>query len=389
MRSLLFWCESSGNALLFLVLLGLSIGGQFPEVHAGPGGDCVTCHADVWRDIQSKRYIHRPVAKGDCKYCHVAVETERNQGATYKDRIKWVARGYNPGKEHWLEFDDARRGATLLVEARYGKSEVLKEFSLPAFDELEEFPGNDTLPPKIGDVRLVDVEKGIFVSATIAWETDKPADSQVYYGLDRPEQASLKDQLLVTNHVVALMGVKPGKTYKYKVVSVDEAGNRSESPVKTLLVEVSAPGRLEKPKFLDETEPEIKVRNYRRGKKCLVIVNAGQAVTVRLGVLPKKYAEEGREDDGPKVVRHAVMNSPMVTNIGVCYTCHVEYQKILSHPINVYPKPGMIIPPEYATLPDGRISCMSCHATHASNIEFRVIKASKKELCRGCHQDMQ
>lgn len=383
------WYDLGGKVFLSMVMGFWFVKVCIAADPAKSGEDCISCHSDVWRDIQNKRYVHKPVGKGDCKYCHIAVQKEQeSRGKVYQDKIKWVAKGNNPGRDHWLEFSDAKRGATLLVEARSGSRLKVKEYPLPAFDELEELSLSNQGPPAISNVRLLEATRGIFVSATIAWETDVPADSQVFYGLDKLDHSSMLDRQAVTNHAVVLTGVQPGKTYKYKVVSLGVAGTRSESAINSATIEVAAVKRQEQAGRPDGSEPEIKVRCYRRGDRTLAVISADREVVVQLGILPKKYGDE-RSGDEPRVVRHLPTNSPTETNIGVCYTCHVEYQKILTHPINVYPRPGMTIPPEYATLPDGRISCMSCHATHASNLEFRLIKANKRDLCRGCHQDMQ
>lgn len=379
-----------GVKILFvLVLACLFPQGDVSANSAKSEEDCIACHSDVWQALKSKMYTHRPDSGGDCKYCHVPDREGRGKESdTYQDKIQWVARGVSPGREHWLEFEGAKREATLLVEARSGSSFKVKELPLPALDELEELSTSTLLPPTISNVRLLEVTKGVFVSATIAWETDIPADSQVFYGVDKLDQSSMLDRQPVTNHVVLLTGVYPGKTYKYKVVSVDLAGNRVESAIKSVNIEVSGPVKKEPLAQFSGSDPEVKVRLYRRGKNCFVVVSAEHAVSVKLGIMPKKYVGVSSGEQ-PRVIRHLPLNPQEVTSIGICYTCHVDYKKILSHPINVYPKRGMIIPPEYTTLSDGRISCMSCHANHASNIEFRLIKDRKEELCRGCHQNIR
>jgi predicted CXXCH cytochrome family protein len=377
-----------GKMVYVLILSFLFAQGNVFATTAKSVEDCIDCHADVWRDLSGKTYVHRPEGNGDCKYCHVPVrEGIEKGGKAYLDNIKWVARGVNPSKEHRLEFEDAKRGATLLVEARSGSHSLVKEFPLPEFGELEELRISGQVPPTISNVRLLGATRGVFVSATIAWETDSPADSQVIYGFDKLDHTSMLDSQPVTNHVVILTGVQPGKIYKYKVVSVDLAGNRVESATKSLAVENIGSESQDSAGKSGGKINELKVSCYRHGNKSFVIVTADQAVSVRLGIMPKKYVEVSSGDQ-PTVIRHLPLNTPAVTNIGICYSCHVEYEKILSHPVNVYPKRGMVIPPEYTTLPDGRITCMSCHANHASNIEFRLIKDRKEELCRGCHQNL-
>lgn len=363
---------------------GLGMGG----VSSPTADTCIACHEDVWRDIQNKKYIHKPVREKDCKYCHAAtpgnVDSKRE---AYLNKVTWVARSISQSREHWLEIDGVKRGGTLLVESRSPGGFSAREFPLPALDELEELPVTDLKAIGNRNIRLLEVTTGVFVSVTIGWETDRPTNSQVFYGMERLDQRSNLDTQYTTRHAVTLTGVKLGRSYKYKVVSVDVAGNRSESGVQTMVAEVVPVKRDEVVGGVALKEPVVSVRYYRKGNKCIVVVGSEDMVSVVLGLLPKKY-DDDEPENATKVIRHLPLNSPEVTNIGVCYGCHVEYKKILTHPINVYPKRGMIIPPEYATLPDGRISCMSCHVTHASNVEFRLVKADRRDLCRGCHKDI-
>ncbi|NTV15018.1 MAG: hypothetical protein HGA96_13995 [Desulfobulbaceae bacterium] len=374
--------------LLLLAIIFLSPKLVMSADSGGAAENCIACHEDVWRDVQSKMYVHQPVREKDCKYCHIAVraDADSKRGA-YLNKVTWVARSMNQSTEHWLEIDGPKRGATLLVEARSRSGLLAKVFPLPALDDLEELPVSDLKPLEITNIKVLEVMKGVFVSVTIGWDTDRQADSQVYYGLDKLDQKTILDTQYTRNHAVTLTGVKLGKSYKYKVVSVDVAGNRSESNVQSMVAEIS-PGKTDVIiGSRDRSQPEMTVKYYRKGGKCIVVVGSEQTVSVSLGLLPKKY-EDGEYESDLKVVRHLQLNLPETTNTGICYDCHGEYKKILSHPINVYPKRGMSIPPEYPTLSDGRITCMSCHDTHASNVEFRLIKSDRRDLCRGCHKDI-
>ena len=388
MRGKSAWQGRGGNLLFVLALICLFLRADVFADQTKSAEDCLDCHAELWRAIKGKRYVHKPAGDGDCQACHVPAQVRKEKGrAASPDKVKWVAGGATPGREHWLEFAGADQGGTLLIEVRSGGRVKTQEFSLPPFVALEELPVSP-VPPAISNVRLVEVNKGVFVSATIAWETDSPADSQVFYGVDKLEQTSMLDRQPMRNHLVILTGVQPGKTYKYKVVSVDLAGNRGESPVKSAVFEAGGPANREQPVQASGKDPEVKVRCYRRGDQSFAVVGADREITVRLGIMPEKNVavSPGKE---PMVIRHLLLNTPEVTSTGVCYACHDEYKRILSHPINVYPKRGMIIPPEFPTLPDGRMTCMSCHAKHASNIEFRLIKDRKEDLCRGCHRNIK
>lgn len=62
-------------------------------------------------------------------------------------------------------------------------------------------------------------------SATITWDTDLAADSQVEYGLTPAYgNLSILQPALVTSHSVILSGLSPGNTYYYRVLSINITG---------------------------------------------------------------------------------------------------------------------------------------------------------------------
>jgi len=67
-------------------------------------------------------------------------------------------------------------------------------------------------------------------SATISWNTNEPADSQVVYGPTQAYgQSTTLNPALVTTHSQGLSGLTPGTLYYYRVKSRDAAGNLSTS----------------------------------------------------------------------------------------------------------------------------------------------------------------
>jgi hypothetical protein len=91
----------------------------------------------------------------------------------------------------------------------------------------------DTTPPLINQVVVGDISA---TAATIAWETDEPATSQVEYGLtDSYGSNSTLDETLVTEHTVTLTSLEPNKTYHYRLKSKDRAGNEAISTDYTIL----------------------------------------------------------------------------------------------------------------------------------------------------------
>ncbi len=75
-------------------------------------------------------------------------------------------------------------------------------------------------------------------SAIIKWTTDEAATSQVEYGLTGDYgQETEENTSLVTSHSVELTGLEAGKTYSYRVISKDAAGNETISEGMTLETE--------------------------------------------------------------------------------------------------------------------------------------------------------
>ncbi len=91
-------------------------------------------------------------------------------------------------------------------------------------------PTIDTAPPVISNVVAVPGVGGM--TATITWNTDEPATSDVLYGVTSGGLVSNGvNATVVTNHSVTLTGLIPNTTYYYRVVSKDASNNSAEFPV--------------------------------------------------------------------------------------------------------------------------------------------------------------
>jgi hypothetical protein len=78
------------------------------------------------------------------------------------------------------------------------------------------------VPPAISSVAS-STDVGVL---TITWQTSEPATSIVNYGTNSSNlNLSVTNLSLVTNHVVKLTGLIPGKAYYFLIVSSDAAGN--------------------------------------------------------------------------------------------------------------------------------------------------------------------
>ncbi len=89
----------------------------------------------------------------------------------------------------------------------------------------------DTSPPVISEVTVSNVSDA---SATVSWETNEPATSEVEYGTTSSYGSTTTlDEELVTSHSVSLSGLDEDTTHHYRVKSKDAARNEGTSEDKT------------------------------------------------------------------------------------------------------------------------------------------------------------
>ncbi|MFQ5470861.1 MAG: fibronectin type III domain-containing protein, partial [Gammaproteobacteria bacterium] len=86
---------------------------------------------------------------------------------------------------------------------------------------------SDSIPPSITNIASSAISGN---SATITWDTNEAADSQVEYGTSTNfGNFTPVDNALVTNHSLTVTGLSPTTTYYYRVISKDAAGNAGTS----------------------------------------------------------------------------------------------------------------------------------------------------------------
>ena len=86
---------------------------------------------------------------------------------------------------------------------------------------------NDTIPPVIADVSMINVTNN---SAVVTWITDEFADSMVKYGENSTVYTKIRrDELFVKEHEITLTGLSPITSYYFVVNSTDRSGNSVES----------------------------------------------------------------------------------------------------------------------------------------------------------------
>jgi len=355
--------------------------------------ECVKCHQQLWDEAITKAYVHKPFLEKKCHFCHIAEidDNKVNRGFMTDREVRWLANSRMAVANHWLFVDAGEAAGKVVVDIQIpGKKNLRREITIPSAEKIPEIT-NDGTPPAISDVRVPAVERGLFLTATIAWHTEDASTSQVWYGAKKINKKSKLNSELSQDHIVIISGLKPNRDYSFKVVSTDLFGNTGKSGVHRFSTRNARRNRHKKqsirPAGRNHKKLEIERKIYRNGDRLVFKFTANSPVRVALGVYRDTPAD-GEDGAGianaPAPDRHRLKDA-LTTNNTVCVPCHGVYVKGRNHPVNVPPKPGMVIPEDYFVLGNGNITCMSCHSAHSSDYEYRLVRSSKRDLCIGCH----
>ncbi len=360
------------------------------------GNVCRTCHMKTIERDFSKQYLHPPFSEEKCTLCHLvendSVQNESTGGINFPPVVSWFGIYSSPDYIHRIKLSHLKPGHTLLIEAHSPKLPLGKmEVRVPDFSTMSPVV-HDINPPVLSDIAVDEVDRAVLISAVISWKTDELASSTVRYANGKLEKSFHDDGHFSKNHEIRISALRADTIYTYKVISEDMFGNVTTSQTHTFSTKqfFSAAKRavIREPAEIVITHDFLKIDD----DALMLELSANSPVTISIGYYTGSQSGQTTIHTNSEGIRpsgeHVQLSGKEWINISLCYTCHEVMKGPMSHPVNVLPSGGMVIPPEYPTLPDGRISCMSCHLNHAANLEYRLLKPSKRKLCVGCHKDM-
>ncbi len=159
-------------------------------------------------------------------YCHYDAGGHNWVGGmfTSTNLIAWTAYAGNPLPYNSPVLVD--NGANYFMYSLIPGTNGLAPYNL-ATSTHTTTPPVDNTPPSISAVAASNVTS---TAATISWQTNEPADSQVEYGLTTDYGSSSPlNAALVTSHTVTLSSLQANTTYHYRVKSKDAAANLATS----------------------------------------------------------------------------------------------------------------------------------------------------------------
>ncbi|PLX50891.1 MAG: hypothetical protein C0613_02335 [Desulfobulbaceae bacterium] len=390
--------------LLVGSLCGLLLTGTPHLSLAGPeddSGQCCTCHSEVCRESAGRLYVHAPVAEKRCVVCHGRSRSSEEAGVRpvayaagqedvqEDDEIDWFTKDCRERTTHWFKLPGNAAGRSLIFMARANGRKILaRQIVLPELAQVEPLPMAEG-DPTIFDVRVMEVKRGVFLSARIAWKTDRLTDARLLYGVDELDSSTAVVQHLATRHEITITGLQAKQTYQVVALGRDVLGNEARSaPLLLSTAKAFREPEFSAPHFSGE-ELEVDTAYYRHDERLFARFSTNYPVAIRLGRHGngQPFGKNSDREEKRIPVGHPQLADPYTLAITVCVECHPQAKGVQSHPVDVGPKADMTIPADYSTMPDGRLSCMSCHQAHASDHEYRLTRARRKDLCLGCHRN--
>jgi predicted CXXCH cytochrome family protein len=338
---------------------------------------CIECHPDVYKNLNSFTNQHLDIVPKFCAICHLNIMTKGTSEGTIHKII-----GQRYGEEFLIPIGKLSDEGNICFKSKLiNKNNELAEsdfYSLvPSKVEAELI--DDGTSPDISEVQITEFKLGVFDEAQVSWKTDKFSNSEVQYAKTGDNWKRIRDLNLVKNHGLNLEALAHDTEFNYKVVSKDIFGNTSISDKNTfsttedniykynISINPLSPPTLEKAGAL------------KIGKDVFLYVKADQEVKYLIDYQLQK--SEGEESELASVLAHSKgLKTKKSLGIGSCRRCHGK-QEVAEHPVDVRPSKKI---PKDLPIADGVMTCVTCHNAHGGN-NPHLLKKKEAKLCDSCH----
>ncbi len=342
--------------------------------------ECTRCHEGFVGMKSSFRFVHKPFLEGRCADCHQK-KGDRHQGRRAA-RTSWRMRcELGPGT-HLIPIDEGWQGRYVTIHLENVRGTAVREKRLPFrdTDELAEVPAQGT--PEVEHLRVLGVERDIFLRATLVFQTSCPARCEIACLSDGVPQDTFSEDHYLTFHKVEFSGLRPNRRYQVSVIAVDPRGRKGVPATLSFVTDEASAvqgGGYDNPAPLQvEGLSLVKV-----GARPYLKLAVSSDSFLKLGPSGPVLDVHGKGSLGLKRgQKHPFMVSTYQAGYKNCLGCH-EKETSVSHPVDIPPSPGMH-PPRDFSLCNGKITCISCHDPHGTRY-VHLLRRQQSVLCQGCH----
>lgn len=376
----------------FFLACGIS---QHAQAQKSP---CLSCHQEVEELAADHLYVHRPVREQQCHACHdnnstklVLAQQLENTTQVIVDsqpkKIEWLAESFVENKHQVALLPTECAGKKLTLKLWYeNRQKKTTEIQCPDMELLQKKQPQP--PPTIKQLHLHDHNELLLSRATLSWTTATPCQCRLIYRYTGHEYSEAEDDFYALDHTLEIRNFNPNAT-SVMVSCIDtsqQQANTKYTPLNSIPFDDHADEL-----SVTSSSTELTTQFRLTGNLIEFSITTAQPAMLAIGRVEGNKKSNRLAQPSPRQVAsidgedHITLTNKEQLNTKICFKCHGSTVERTSHPINVLPPPGMIIPPEYPLLDNGRLTCMTCHQHHSSNNEARLLKKSKKELCTGCH----
>ncbi|GBD97366.1 MAG TPA: hypothetical protein ENH24_04920 [Nitrospirae bacterium] len=333
--------------------------------------DCIRCHEKIYMKALSDPYRHS-VATQDCVLCHIIRNPDNGMEKSLRfptfqsENILYLGE-IDEAKKYRMEvtaIDSAEKSSEPAVIA-IGPGEIWK------------YQGKLQTLKGIYGVKIDEVRKRSFVHATISWDTDAFATTEIeYLSKGRYPYRFNIDNSYTKAHKIVLRDLRHKRKYRFSVISRDIYGNMLQSG--EYIIDTSKEfSHVTSPLENDLPSPSIGLIrifkiNGKEGFYLRVSTNKPSEILVRLNEVEQSDVRHGKGFVSEKFLK-----------IDICYKCH---PRNASHPVGVRAKGDNVKTPDnLPTIEGGIITCITCHKPHGGERTYFSRFDFKKDLCIKCH----
>lgn len=230
------------------------------------------------------------------------------------------------------------------------------------------------------------------METTISWETDRPANSFVEFGLSgQYDKGHAVDDALVQTHRIKIYGLERDKDYHFRVRAVDIFGREAVS--KDLVFNTKSVGS-----WADIEEQPTENNDLHIKKSRFFWVNSKLALyfeTTKSSKLTVKYVKtmelpedkHGQKFSSSKKCSAKLRADNRKLVIEACYKCHSSETLGISHPVGLEVKGALTVHKELPLLHGRIITCVTCHNPHGSSLPYFAHKDLERDTCITCHKE--
>ena len=359
-------------------------------IFAAVNVNCLDCHKKYADEQYAKTYIHKPFLQKKCRSCHspdwVDNVSESEGKANFPQKLKHIGSVETAASIHLFVIPAEVAPQMVFLEAKSPTSDSFRtKLKIPPFNTLNPL-SSDATPPNISDIKVTEVELDNLARAKISWKTDKHANTTLFYGIGETDHLVHMADCYMSEHTVELSKLLPEETYNFQIAAEDIYGNRRESAMHSFSTDKSFKSKEEKKVAGAKLPIHIQSEVFRSESNYVLRIKANQPISMEISTYDMPNFPLLRETSDKVPADHPTLKNIYETNLLACENCHLAPNDAFPHEVHFRARLGSNIPEDYPRLPNGQMSCITCHYPHASDNKFHLRKSSDRTLCVGCHK---